>query len=240
MTSDTPVLFPSCDESTARRAKIAWRLALLLLAGLLLAACQSTTYRPVTRHEAPTASPMDRRVDFHVDKELYRDPPDCVVVLPTKGIDDPGLARRIAAAYGRRLAGRVDRVILPQQRRRLARASALDLEHEADLRRFAALQRCAFHARAVNGRMSDSYMVVWSEKRIGFTLSLSRTSDEKALWWASHTARRGDGGLPMSPLSLLGSAAVAGSFHADEEIVDSLIDDALRRMIRTLPDMRLE
>lgn len=210
----------------------------VLVMALLLSACMQTAYRPVSRGEVPESSPLDRRVDYHVDDALYRDPPDCVVVLPTQGIDDPGLAKSIAAAFGRRLSARVPRVILPLERRRLERDLALDLDRAEDRRRFAYARRCAFHARAVNGRMADDFMLVWSEKQVGFTVALARTSDDQILWWAAHTARRGNGGLPLSPLGLLGSAAVAGGFHADSEVVDSLIDDALRRMLRTLPDTR--
>jgi len=55
------------------------------------------------------------------------------------------------------------------------------------------------------------------------------------LWQAAHTVWRADGGLPLSPVGALSGMASAAMFAQDKEIMPSLIDDALRRMVRTLP-----
>ncbi|CCQ75287.1 hypothetical protein [Magnetospira sp. QH-2] len=210
-----------------------------LMLVILLAGCMQTAYRPLTERDDKSAQePLAREVLYHLDRDYYRDPPTCVFVLPTLGLEHPALARRIADSLAQHLSGRVERVVSPLTRQRIERKRGIDLENSGDRRRFALEQRCPFQARAVLGHAEDAYMLVWSERQVGLRLELARAFDDKILWRAAHTARRGDGGLPLSPLSVVASAATAGAFHADGEIMDSLIDDALRRMLRTLPDSR--
>ena len=53
-----------------------------------------------------------------------------------------------------------------------------------------------------------------------------------------HEARRGDGGIPLSPLSLLTAVGTSLTLKADTDVMPSLVDDALRRMCETLPRLR--
>ncbi|GAB6052782.1 hypothetical protein JCM17960_16020 [Magnetospira thiophila] len=215
------------------------RLGLAVVLLVLLGGCMQTGYRPMTDTDRQTPQPpLSREVLYDLDREFHRDPPTCVVVLPAEGLDNPLAAQQLTQAFARRLAGRVERVITPLARQRLERQRGFDLQNAGDRRRFAIDQRCPFYARATLGHLEDSFMVVWSERQVGLRLELFRASDDRRLWLAAHTARRGDGGLPLSPLSLVASAATAGAFQADAEVMESLIDDALRRMMRTLPDTR--
>jgi len=212
--------------------------ALIIAAAIILAGCVQTNYKAVDYAQTPENSPLARQVLFHVDREFYRDPPNCVVVLPTLGFQNQRLAKEITRTFGQRLTGHVPRVILPLERQRISISQAYNFSVQNDLRRFSARERCGFYARAMNGAASEAFMLLWSEKQVGFTLSLARISDNKTLWWASHTARRGDGGIPLSPMSAINSSAMAGKFYRDDEVIASLMDDAQRRMMQTFPDVR--
>ena len=80
--------------------------------------------------------------------------------------------------------------------------------------------------------------LVWSQQSLSLTLELKSIRQEKTLWAAHHKAKRSGGGLPLSPISAAVNAAKAGLHQADDDVTDSLIDDAIRRMIVTLPDLR--
>ena len=80
--------------------------------------------------------------------------------------------------------------------------------------------------------------MVWAERQIGLAIGLIDLRDDAVLWRARHAARRGAGGAPLSPLSLLVSTGAAARFAADADVPLSLLDDALRRTLATLPDLR--
>ena len=65
-----------------------------------------------------------------------------------------------------------------------------------------------------------------------------RLADRSLLWRARHTGIRADGGLPTSFVSVAVHAALATRFAADQDVEPSLVDDVVRRLTATLPDMR--
>ena len=67
---------------------------------------------------------------------------------------------------------------------------------------------------------------------------MARVADDAVLWKARHVANRSDGGLPFSIIGVAVAGFEAARFRADEDVPDSLIDDAVRRMMVTLPDVR--
>lgn len=181
---------------------------------------------------------MERDVRFTVNNTFYEDPPSCVTVLPSKTVSGEGWGRTVEKALARHLTQKVARVITPLERSRLERNEAWDLEDKRDRRRFALRQRCPAFAQAFVKSMDDDYMVIWTEKRVAMAIRLTRASDDALLWQAEHAARRGDGGVPLSPISVATSAAMAGKFNMDKDVTPSLIDDGLRRIMVTLPDTR--
>jgi hypothetical protein len=82
----------------------------------------------------------------------------------------------------------------------------------------------------------QSYLVVWSEVRIGIEVRMIRAGDRRLLWRARHIAGRSEGGLPISPAGFVMDAFSSTRFSADREIVDSVIDDAVRRIVASLPN----
>ena len=62
--------------------------------------------------------------------------------------------------------------------------------------------------------------------------------DRTALWFGSAFVSRSDGGLPTGPAAAVVSALAAGQFARDGETDQSMLDDALRVLFRSLPDFR--
>jgi hypothetical protein len=212
-------------------------LVFTVLIAQALSACTTTTYRS---HETKVPETMlaSRDVFFDVADGLYRDPPDCVTILPSPAGTPLELAKIVERAAARHLREKVQRVIGPKARRRAGQKLTLDLTNKQDRKRFARIRTCRYFLEIHEVKAGDVYALVWSERSLTLALSLQRARDGAVAWRATHTASRSDGGLPLSPISLGGAAIRAGMLHGDQEALPSLLDDAMRRMFVTLPDMR--
>lgn len=212
-------------------------LSLLLLAGAL-SACMNTTYRPLDAN-AEAQTPFSRDVYYQVSDAFYADLPECAVVLPAMDAGVPlRLAQLIEQALALRLGQKISRVIGPRQRRAAERELALDTRDAKDRRTLARAERCPAYLAWRLRKLDDSHFLVWSQKQIGLEVRLARADDDTILWQAAHTARRSDGGLPLSLLSLPVAAVEATMFNRDADQLPSMIDDVARRLIVTLPDAR--
>ena len=214
----------------------------ILACAVALASCR-TEYRaygerPVT-NDAATIETLDRRqVFFRVERAFYRDPPQCVVVLPASDGRAAGKASaRIENAVARHLRDKVSRVIGPMRRDRAVRRLALDLNNAGDRRRFGQIERCDVFVRWRTIESSSGYFLIWSRRDFGLDIEMFRETD-KTLWKASHVARRSDGNLPLSILSAPLAIYEAGRFSTDQDMLPSMIDDTLRRLVASLPDVR--
>ena len=67
---------------------------------------------------------------------------------------------------------------------------------------------------------------------------MTRVLDDVVIWKARHVANRSDGGVPFSLIGIAVAGLKATRLQADHDVPDSLIDDAIRRMMVTLPDVR--
>jgi hypothetical protein len=200
-------------------------------------------------HSCVTQAPMNldsvsdaakRAPDHGLRDAFMRDPPTCIVVLPVEAPKASELATRdVESSVERFLAIRVDRVVAGAYRDRLSRHLALDLQRATDLAVFATQVNC-HHALSVTlGGGGMSYAVIWAERRIGLVMRLTRIGDPNSLLWLSRDeGMRADGGVPLSPLGIAGAMFRAGRVAGDKEQGLSLLDDVLRRMMRSLPDVR--
>ncbi|HIJ44095.1 MAG: hypothetical protein V1253_00825 [Alphaproteobacteria bacterium] len=213
-----------------------------ILSLMFLAACTETRY---VNYQGEEAFPdiFSRQVEFNVSKAFYRDPPDCVVVLPSTTADKgqgqgDGRGRVVEDALARQLSGKVNRVIGPNERDHLVRRLAVDLSRPGDRRVLARQARCGFFVQAKPWGGESVYAVVWTQTRVGLEVVMTRAGDDGALWQARHVATRSGGGLPLSPISVASNAFMAARLNTDGDVPLSLLDDTLRRMVRTLPDTR--
>ena len=217
-----------------RRAEAA--LAVLVCA-VALASCR-TEYRsygerPVTRDDVTIEAVDGRQVFFRVERAFYLNPPECVVIMPAPPGHAVNAAARVEAAAARHLGGKVPRVIGPLRRARAVRRLALDLNHAGDRRRFAELEKCDVFLRWRMTGSSNDYFLVWSRRDFGLDVEMIREANQ-TLWKASHVATRSDGNLPLSVLTAPIAMYEAGRFSTDQDILPSMIDDTLRRLVASL------
>ncbi|EDP62312.1 hypothetical protein BAL199_19863 [alpha proteobacterium BAL199] len=173
-----------------------------------------------------------------VGSALLVDPPSCVVVMPAEVPPLVGLPPAVAeAALARHLSGRIERVIGPSRRDAFTRRVGLDLEHSDDRRRFADLAGCS-HAVASRFWGGRAWGLVWSETQIGVEIAILAFADGRPRWHARRTIRRGDGGLPLSPVSAVVATGLAARTALDGDVLHSVLDDALRAALSDLPDLR--
>ena len=207
---------------------------------MLLSACTETRYVDY-QDQAGSSQTFNRQVEFKVDKSFYQDPPDCVVVLPSLSSNkeqNNKHDRLVGDALARQLSIKINRVIGPSERDRLVRQLGLDISNPADRVVLTRQSRCRFFVQAKPWGPSSVNGVVWSETRVGLEVLVTRAQDNILLWQARHVATRSGGGIPLSPFSIVTNIVMAARFNADGDVPLSLIDDALRRMISTLPDTR--
>ena len=214
----------------------------VLACAVALASCRTeySAYgqRPVTKDAATIETLEGRRVFFRVERAFYRDPPQCVVVLPASdGRAATKATARIENAVARHLRDKISRVIGPLRRDRAVRRLALDLNHAGDRRRFGQIERCDVFVRWRTIESSSGYFLIWSRRDFGLDVEMFRETDQ-TLWKASHVARRSDSNLPLSILSAPLAIYEAGRFSTDQDMLPSMIDDTLRRLVASLPDVR--
>ncbi|MDX1485090.1 MAG: hypothetical protein R3229_11475 [Alphaproteobacteria bacterium] len=210
----------------------------LLLLAIQLVACPRTTYRSYDDPKRNESAFLDRQVTYRLNPAIYSTLPQCVVVL-AEGRNAPAAAARLAGpALARQLSGRLPRVIGPLQRRRLEKRHGVDLNVPGDRRHFARATGCKAYLAWRVLVAEENYFLVWSQRKLRIEAALHRISDDTLLWQAAHSARRSDGSVPLSPISVPVAAFEATSFTADDDVLPSMVDDVVRRLIVTLPDLR--
>ncbi|MCG8511550.1 MAG: hypothetical protein MI741_20240 [Rhodospirillales bacterium] len=208
---------------------------------LALTACAQTSYGPYGAGGSDDSMiEMERRVEFEVTGAFYRDPPSCVVILPFA--DGTGRAttrgRMAEESVARQISAKIDRVVWPRTRDRLLRDGAMDLSNQRDRKAFASQARCG-HIVEISPYGGESmFALVWTQERVGLEIRMRRAADGELVWQARHSATRSEGGLPFSPFSAAFNALSVGRFKADTDVPVSLLDDAARRIVKTLPDTR--
>jgi hypothetical protein len=205
---------------------------------MMLTACAQTTYVDLKKDEPIPGSPV-RTVGVQIDRAFINEFPDCTIILePETG---PGLQQfkpLVEEALGRHLTRRFTRVIDAVERRQITRQSALDLRHPQDRQDLAKIAQCDTFLRARVVGPGKTYLVVWSQVQIGIEVTMMRAHDKKLLWRARHMADRSEGGIPFSPLGVVIDAYSSVRFTSDREIEESVIDDAVRRLVRSIPNSR--
>ena len=84
---------------------------------------------------------------------------------------------------------------------------------------------------------STRFWGIYSEVKIGAKLQIYRAGIDKPIWEGRHTAIVRDGGVPLNPISAIGSAVSAGSNLRDEQITRTTHDLA-RRLVYAIPGLR--
>lgn len=215
---------------------MAGRLILSILLLTVLNGCLQTTYRRMGSTPEPEEW-HERQVVYRISPSFHATAPDCAALRT--GTPVPRRFRHmVEQSVERHLATRLQRVIGPARLRHAEARLGIDMNVASDRRVFARQTRCRALVEIALHEISDDYLVLWAQRGISMTLTMTRIADGKILWSARHRASRSDGGVPLTLLSLPFSAARAVRFKSDPELFASIADDAVRRMMKTLPDTR--
>ncbi len=213
------------------------RLILLILVLFGLQACQtmdSVRYQPFS--QSPEMQDEiawhQQTVWFELKDEFDRILPDCVMIIPNETTPDPVME----VALARHAFSVFPKVYSANQIMRYSRKQALDPNKSNELKQIGAKFSCHTALSWTYWSNEGINVGVWAQKRAGLHLTLT-SLDGKLLWQAKHSAVRSQGALPTSPLGVLSGALLATQLTMNEDVDHSLIDDALRRMVLTLPDM---
>ena len=205
---------------------------------LVMSGCAETRYVDFKDAEADSLL-LGRTVAVEIDRQYYEDYPDCVVIMPPSAA--PGLDRvagLVEAALTTRLTRKVTRVVGAVERDLATRKTAVDPLHPGDREFLLKTLGCeAFMTIEISGP-GNTYFLVWSEFRVGLEARLFRVRDGRLLWHARHVADRSGGGLPLSPIGAVIETFSSTRFSADADVADSVVDDAVRRVVASMPDSR--
>ena len=214
--------------------------ASVLAAALFLSGgCARTEYVDLGKEKSDLISPL-RHVGVKLDPDYIDDFPDCTIVLASETADGlEFLGPVVEETLARHLSKKMTRVVDPYERENLAYQYSLDLRHEHDQEELADIAGCdtLLNSHVVGSGMTSA--VVWSRIEIGIETLMRRPIDGRVLWRARHTADRSIGGIPFNPLSGVVETYRSLNFAADSDVAESVIDDAIRRVVRSIPDSRL-
>jgi len=211
------------------------RLLVLLVA---LAACNRTHVAPYRDQGSADGNtvPYVRVVEIDIDRQFFKDRPECVLVLPmpaaSQAVPFSELMEKYLALH---LGFRFGRVIHGAVRDRMATREGLDLTERGDRIHFHEKEACGYEIEFRLIQAQSVFVLVWAQLSLGLEVRLTRARDGRVLWQARHTASRSDGGIAVSPLGAITSAVEAAALASDGEQVVSLIADVTRRIAATLP-----
>lgn len=208
-----------------------WQFIALLLASMVTA-CGGTNFNDTAKFEPEQsqglAAWIDRDVDFHLDYAFVADPPRCVAVVPLITDLPPELSGYFRESLARHLYAKVDKVKLIEQ----------GSPATEDWRWLAAASGCPYWVSMDVGKTDKLFALVWSGHRVDLSISMRRLSDDSLVWQARHSATRSVGGPATSPIGVVLGTVKSAGFLSDDDVAISLIDDAMRRVMETLPDVR--
>jgi len=211
----------------------------VLAIGFAVTACARTSYVGYEKETASVPGVPLRTVAVEVDDAYFSDFPDCTIIMPTRtaaGLEY--FKPLVEEALGHHMTKKMSRVVGGTERDLRARQASLEIGRTEDRMALAKETGCKtlLYSRVVGP--GHTYLVVWSQVQIGLEVVMLRAADGHVLWKARHIADRSDGGLPLSPIGLAVDTYSSTQFSSDREVAASVVDDAARRLVRSLPDAR--
>lgn len=201
---------------------------------LSLAGCTRTQYVALGNENSSPISPL-RQVGFKTAPSLANNLPDCTIILKTE--TRPNLQKLgpvVEEALSRHLSRKLGRVVDAADRVGLAQRAALDLVHKPDIQALAQLTNCSTYLRSRVVGSGKTNLLVWSQIQVGIEVAMVQAVDSKVLWRARHMAQRSDGGVPLTPIGAIVDAYTSIKFSSDREITESMIDDTVRRIVKSI------
>lgn len=217
------------------------RFRLSLAVGMLVAvtACTDTRHVPFNAFRGDSGNPLvfTRQVAVQISEETHAAPPNCLIVLPVEA-EVP-----VPNAVLRRIEGRIVanlprdlHVVFGNRRTTESSRRSIDLRTDLGQSAFARSIDCPYLLRARVTSAARDYLLVWARLRLGMEASMTRVPGEQVLWRARHEAMRTEGGAALTPVGAVIESALTANFLADDDQVESLIDDLVRRLFVSFPE----
>jgi hypothetical protein len=211
--------------------------SIFMLCIIFLVGCARTEYKPFEESNNPSVG-LSRTVNFYLNSDINNDPPQCVLVfLPRLDVTSEFLMR-IENMLVRHLSEKFPKIISGKSRDTKAAKYAFDLAIHSDRHDFAKEMNCGSVFEFQIFQPKHQYMFVWSEIRIGLEARLFRQRDGSELWKARHIARRSEGGISITPLGITANAFEANRLSSDPDAFESVADDLVRRVMKSMPNMK--
>jgi len=212
----------------------------VLAIGFVVTACARTSYVGYDKETASVPGVPLRTVAVQIDDAYFSDFPNCTIIMPTRTAASLEYFKPLVEeALGHHMTKKVSRVIGGTERDLRARRATLEVGRTEDRRGLAEATGCKtlLYSRVVGP--GHTYLVVWSQVQIGLEVVMLRAADGHVLWKARHIADRSDGGLSLSPIGLAIDTYASTQFSSDRDVAASVVDDAVRRLVRSLPNARV-
>ena len=210
------------------------RLLIIALCSSLLVGC-ATRYVERDPAKQELADNVGDVVVSQSTEAIKKDPPRCLAVLPLSAAK-PAFAPTdsVRKAIHSHLAPTGVRLI-PLQKVDAVIDSRRSVKDNA-----ATLLATSGCEAVITGEVTEKSTRFWgiySEVKIGAKMQIYRAGIDKPIWEGRHTAIVRDGGVPLNPISAIGSAVSAGSNLRDEQITRTTHDLA-RRLVYAIPGLK--
>lgn len=212
--------------------------ARLILCAIVLAAsgCAQTQYVDLESDFGNKPS-LTRDVGVKISPSFADNAQECVIIMKPEATPDMrAYGKILEGALGRQLSSKFSKIIGSSERNHIARRNALDLNFSSDQRALAEISDCDALLYSRLTGPGETYLVVWSQFKVGLQLSVKSAKTQKVLFQAEHLAERSGGGVPFSPLGVVVDAYSSVQLSSDKETAVSVIEDAIRRMVQIMPN----
>jgi hypothetical protein len=216
------------------------RVAAVIAIAIIASSCVNTSYHDMSAAGAQDhAQTAERSVSFWLNQRVFNQLYRCVFVVPSEKPRSP-LMRVAERSFERHLYEKFERVIPGHIVSRISKRKLVDLDTGKGTNNFSQTENCPLSASLEIKETKNDFVMFYARKSVNIELSIKDTATGDLLWKARHKASRGDGAIPLSPLSAISSVVRATRLSGDGEQFESIVDDAIRRMARTLPSFRFD
>jgi len=201
---------------------------------LVLSAC-ATRYvdKPIAKESA--AETLVDVVSFQSSEDFRKSPPVCLGVMPlqaAKSAFQPTNDLRKAIHAHIAPSGIL---LIPLQK--IDAHIAPTRDESQNLKSVAKATACDTLLSGELTERESRFWGVYSEVRMGANLRITRVSTGQVIWSGQHTAVGRNGGIPLSPLSLL-TGVVSAGVNLREEQLTRTTHDLARRLVNAIPELK--
>ena len=200
-----------------------WLRYLLIMILISLSACVSHTGIKQHSHDHYSRA---KSANFFSTKDY----PDCVIILPAKGISFKKHGLIIEDVLTRHFQIYFNRIISPSTRRHIVKKRAYNLTSLRELKHFSRSTDCNYGLLANVKKLNGGYAIAYALRSFEVSLQLIKLDGNSIIWQESHSGTRSAGGLPTGPLGLVMNVNNANQFMNDADGLEALFEDVVRQL----------